>query len=48
MPVELEPMSAAERRVVHVALADDPGVESESTGEGRDRRVVVYPAGEPD
>lgn len=48
MPVELEPMSAAERRVVHVALADDPGVESESTGEGRDRRVVVYPAGDPD
>jgi spoIIIJ-associated protein len=46
MPVELEPMSAAERRVVHMALADDPAVESESTGEGRDRRVVVYPAGD--
>lgn len=46
MPVELEPMSAAERRVIHVALADDPAVESESTGEGRDRRVVVYPADE--
>jgi spoIIIJ-associated protein len=43
MPVELEPMSAAERRVVHMALADDPMVESESSGEGRDRRVVVYP-----
>jgi len=46
MPVELEPMSAAERRVVHMALADDPEVESESSGEGRDRRVVVYPAGD--
>jgi len=46
MPVELEPMSAAERRVVHMALADDPAVESESAGEGRDRRVVVYPAGD--
>ena len=46
MPVELEPMSAAERRVVHMALADDPAVESESSGEGRDRRVVVYPAGD--
>jgi spoIIIJ-associated protein len=46
MPVELEPMSAAERRVVHMALADDPAIESESTGEGRDRRVVVYPAGD--
>lgn len=44
MPVELEPMGSAERRVVHMALADDPTVESESTGEGRDRRVVVYPA----
>jgi spoIIIJ-associated protein len=46
MAVELEPMSAAERRVVHMELADDPAVESESTGEGRDRRVVVYPVGD--
>jgi spoIIIJ-associated protein len=45
MPVELEPMSAAERRVVHMELAEDSSVESESAGEGRDRRVVVYPAG---
>jgi spoIIIJ-associated protein len=44
MPVELEPMSAAERRIVHVELADDPTVESESAGEGRDRRVVIYPS----
>ena len=44
MPVELDPMSAAERRIVHVELADDASVESESTGEGRDRRVVIYPA----
>jgi spoIIIJ-associated protein len=46
LAVELEPMSAAERRVVHMELADDPAVESESTGEGRDRRVVVYPVGD--
>ena len=44
MPFGLDPMSAAERRVVHVELADDPGVMSESTGEGRDRRVVIHPA----
>jgi len=44
MAVELEPMSAAERRVVHVELADDPSVVSESAGEGRDRRVVIHPA----
>jgi spoIIIJ-associated protein len=48
MPVELEPMSAAERRVVHVELVDDPGVMSESTGEGRDRRVVIHPAADLD
>jgi spoIIIJ-associated protein len=48
MPFELDPMSAAERRVVHVELADDPGVMSESTGEGRDRRVVIHPAAGPD
>lgn len=41
--VELEPMSAAERRVIHMTLADDPAVESESSGEGRERRVVVKP-----
>jgi spoIIIJ-associated protein len=46
LAVELEPMSAAERRVVHMELAEDPAVESESTGEGRDRRVVVYPVGD--
>ena len=41
--VELEPMSAAERRVIHMTLADDPAVESESSGEGKSRRVVVKP-----
>ena len=43
LAVELEPMSAAERRVVHRALADEPGVHTESRGEGGDRRVVVKP-----
>lgn len=42
--VELQPMSAAERRVVHMALADEPGVITESAGEGAERRVVVKPA----
>jgi spoIIIJ-associated protein len=44
-PQEFEAMSAAERRVVHMALAGIPGVRSESTGEGRDRRVVAFPEG---
>ncbi len=43
-PVELEAMSAAERRVVHMALADDPDIVSESSGEGKSRHVVVKPA----
>ena len=42
--VELDPMNAGERRVIHMALADDPSVKSESSGEGRDRRVVVKPS----
>jgi len=41
--VELEPMSAAERRVIHMTVADDPTVTSESDGEGRNRRVVIKP-----
>lgn len=45
-PVELDAMSAAERRVIHMALADDPSVRSESSGEGRNRRVVVFPVEE--
>lgn len=40
----LKPMSAAERRVIHMELADDPTVRSESTGEGQSRRVVVKPS----
>ena len=42
--VEMEPMSAAERRVVHMALAEEPDVTTESSGEGPHRRVVVKPA----
>ncbi len=42
--VELEPMSAAERRIVHMAIAEEADVVTESTGEGRARRVVVSPA----
>lgn len=42
--VELDTMTAAERRVVHMALADIEGVVSESHGEGKNRRVVVKPS----
>lgn len=39
--VYLRPMSSFERRLVHLALAEEEGVESESTGTGATRRVVV-------
>jgi spoIIIJ-associated protein len=41
--VSLEPMSAAERRVVHMALAEHPRVSTESTGLGDSRKVVIAP-----
>jgi len=40
---ELPAMSAAERRIIHVALADDSEIGTESRGEGRERRVVIKP-----
>jgi spoIIIJ-associated protein len=40
-PITLEPMSASERRLVHLALADDPDLETNSTGEGENRKVVI-------
>jgi spoIIIJ-associated protein len=41
MPFKMEPMPAYERRVIHMALADDYDVVTASTGEGELRRVVV-------
>jgi spoIIIJ-associated protein len=41
--VELEPMSAVERRIVHEALKDDPEVETASEGAEPNRFVVVLP-----
>jgi spoIIIJ-associated protein len=43
-PVELEPMSAVERRVVHERLKDYPGVSTSSDGAEPNRYVVVSPA----
>jgi spoIIIJ-associated protein len=43
--VELEPMTAVERKVVHLALRDHPGVETTSEGTEPNRFVVVVPAG---
>jgi spoIIIJ-associated protein len=44
-PRTMESLNAYERRVVHLALQEEPGVTTFSVGEGRDRRVRVAPAG---
>jgi spoIIIJ-associated protein len=40
----MNPLSPRERRIVHMALADDSSVSTNSVGEGELRRVVVSPA----
>lgn len=44
-PVEAEPMSPADRRIIHVALAEMEGVTTRSEGEGIYRHLVVLPTG---
>jgi spoIIIJ-associated protein len=41
--IEMAPMSASDRRIVHVTLAEIPGVSTQSEGEGLNRRVVIIP-----
>ena len=41
--VSLEAMPPAERRIVHIALADHPQVSTESSGFGDDRKVTISP-----
>jgi spoIIIJ-associated protein len=43
-PFRLNPMSSRERRIVHLALKDMPGVRTESVGLGEERQVVIHPA----
>jgi spoIIIJ-associated protein len=42
--IQLEPMPALERRWVHLALREIPGVTTQSIGEEPNRRIVVLPA----
>lgn len=41
--VEMEPMPPNERRIIHMALRDNPSVETISQGEGTRRRVTIIP-----
>lgn len=42
-PIMLEPMAAYERRIVHLALREDKTIYTESSGEGENRKIVIYP-----
>lgn len=41
--IKMRPMRAYERRIIHMALRDDDRVETVSEGEGRNRRLIIYP-----
>src|SRR5205085_2893905 len=43
-PFPLNPMSSRERRIVHLAVKDIPGVRTQSVGLGEERQVVIHPA----
>ncbi|QUV88420.1 hypothetical protein J8C07_03585 [Chloracidobacterium sp. S] len=42
-PFTFSALNAAERRIIHLTLATEPGVRTESIGHGDDRKVVVHP-----
>ena len=41
--VELQPMTPHDRRIVHMAIAEMPGLSSRSEGEGEDRHLLIVP-----
>lgn len=43
-PVQMRPMFAYERKIIHSVLAGNDRVETESSGRGEERRVTVKPA----
>ena len=45
VPYAFPPHNSRERRLLHMAFRDLPGVETASSGEGPDRFLVVYPQG---
>ena len=44
VPFSFDPMNPNERRIIHVSLAEDATVKTESRGTGPDRKVTIYPA----
>jgi spoIIIJ-associated protein len=41
LPFTFEPMSANERRIIHLTLADSPDLSTESIGEGSERKLRI-------
>ena len=41
--IALNPMSARDRRIVHMTLRDTPGISTRSEGEGENRRLLIVP-----
>jgi spoIIIJ-associated protein len=42
-PISLGQMSAADRRIIHLALKDDPDVRTQSRGDGYLKKLVIFP-----
>jgi len=42
-PISLGQMNAHDRRIIHLALRDDPDVSTKSSGEGYLRKLVIFP-----
>ena len=42
-PISMGQMSAYDRRIIHLALKDDPDVRTKSSGEGYLRKLVIFP-----
>ena len=43
-PLGLQPMTPRERRIVHLALAEIEGVQTQSAGEGENRSITIFPS----
>src|SRR5215831_6712332 len=46
MTVTVDALSAADRRIIHAALQDDPWVTTKSLGQGSYRRLLIIPEGD--
>ena len=44
IPFSFDPMNPNERRIIHLALAEDAAVKTESQGNGENRKVTIYPS----